>query len=366
MAKDNYTQLSNSEILDEIDNIGIGTMGLLRFLKHRNPELLQEIIGRTKFLSEDSNIIARLYCLRNNIQALPKCQRPNCNNTVVWGKDGFRSYCCLDCAYKDDAHWERRRKTMIEHHGVEHPAQSPKILKKMMDTCVERYGVEHPTQSSEIVERRRRNWTLELGVDHPMKLPELVEKRRLNNIERLGVESPFQLESVRNKYIETCMERYGEVNSSKSPEIRDKIRQGVKDSIPHSRKKFKSEKYPDVSFDSSWEFNVYDFLKEHGIDFDYQIEPIKYTYSGNTYMYIPDFRVAGKIYEVKGDVFFRINEETGKEEMYSPWRDEDTSDEEYAWECGRAEAKHQCMIANKVVILRRKDIENLSLNTFNL
>ena len=91
MTKENYTQLSNSEILDAIDNIGIGTMGLLRYLKHSNIELLQEIIGRTKFLPEDTKIIARLYCLRNNIQALPKCQRPNCNNTVVWGKDGFRS-----------------------------------------------------------------------------------------------------------------------------------------------------------------------------------------------------------------------------------------------------------------------------------
>ena len=135
MTKKNYTQLSNSEILDAIDNIGIGTMGLLRYLKHSNIELLQEIIGRTKFLPEDSKIIARLYCLRNNLQSAPKCQRPNCNNTVVWGKDGFRTYCCLDCAYKDDAHWERRRKTMIEHHGVEHPAQSPEIFKQIMDTC---------------------------------------------------------------------------------------------------------------------------------------------------------------------------------------------------------------------------------------
>ena len=46
--------------------------------------------------------------------------------------------------------------------------------------------------------------------------------------------------------------------------------------------------------------------------------------------------------------------------MYSPWRDEDTSDEEYAWYCGKAEAKHQCMIANNVVILRKGDIKNIS------
>lgn len=75
-----------------------------------------------------------------------------------------------------------------------------------------------------------------------------------------------------------------------------------------------------MTFTNSWEYKVYDFLTEHNIPFEYQIEPIPYEYDGETHYYFPDFRVNGKIYEVKGDYFFRINEDTGLEEMFQPFR----------------------------------------------
>ena len=79
------------------------------------------------------------------------------------------------------------------------------------------------------------------------------------------------------------------------------------------------------------------------------------------------FLVNGKIYEVKGDQFFRINESTGKEEMYLPWKG-NLSDEEYEYKCGLYEAKHQCMIKNDVIILREYELLNLkeSLTSFNM
>lgn len=129
--------------------------------------------------------------------------------------------------------------------------------------------------------------------------------------------------------------------------------------------KFTSPKYPGVTFDSTWEIKVYDFLTEHNIPFEYQIEPIPYEYDNGIHYYHPDFRVNGRIYEVKGDNFFRINEETGKEEMYLTWQG-DLSDEEYEWRCKLLNAKHQCMIANDVVILRVRDIKNMSLSTFGI
>ena len=74
-----------------------------------------------------------------------------------------------------------------------------------------------------------------------------------------------------------------------------------------------------------------------------------------------------KLYEVKGDHFFRINETTGKEEMFCPWRSSDESDDEYKWKCGKEEAKHQCILANNITILRHKDIRNIiiDLNIIN-
>ena len=60
-------------------------------------------------------------------------------------------------------------------------------------------------------------------------------------------------------------------------------------------------------------------------------------------------------------MFFRVNESTGKEEMYKPWRRKEWSDEYYQWLCGKEEAKHQCMISNNVIILRKVELNNLNL-----
>jgi len=60
-----------------------------------------------------------------------------------------------------------------------------------------------------------------------------------------------------------------------------------------------------------------------------------------------------------------INEATGREEMYLTWRG-DLSDEEYEWKCKVMEAKHQCMLANNVKILRQADVFNLSVDIFTL
>ena len=91
---------------------------------------------------------------------------------------------------------------------------------------------------------------------------------------------------------------------------------------------------------------------------------IPYEFNGTHHTYHPDFIVSDRIYEVKGDNFFRINESTGKEEMFCPYRDEDWSDEKYNWMCGLYEAKHQCMIANNVEILRATNIGNLHEEQF--
>ena len=95
------------------------------------------------------------------------------------------------------------------------------------------------------------------------------------------------------------------------------------------------------------------------------MNPIPYEYDGVTHYYHPDFLVNGRIHEVKGDNFFKINESTGREEMYLTWQG-DLSGEEYEWRCGLLKAKYQCMLANNVVILRSKDIKNISLSTFGI
>ena len=60
---------------------------------------------------------------------------------------------------------------------------------------------------------------------------------------------------------------------------------------------------------------------------------------------MPDFRVGDQYFDLKGDHFFK----NGK--MINPFRDKSWTDEQYAIECEKYEAKHQCMLKNNVIIL---------------
>ena len=131
----------------------------------------------------------------------------------------------------------------------------------------------------------------------------------------------------------------------------------------NKRHKYHSKKYPELAFDSTWEVKVYEFCKDNGLDVEYSPSiSFEYEYDGRTWTYHPDFLINGKVYEVKGDNFFRINESSGIEEMYCPYCYDDWSDEYYNWVCGKYEAKHQCMLKNNVIILRYNDIKNLSID----
>lgn len=304
---------------------------------------------------------------------------------------------------------EKKNQTCLKNHGVEHPLQSKEIYENMRQRFKERHGVDHPMQLQEAIDKLRESWIKNyggvglqskemmerlkqhcketLGVENPSK-SDIIKKRkakttfnhfgvenpaqsdavkdkiRKTNLERRGVEWSLQSQEVRDKGLQTMMDKWGHEYSTQVPEIREKIRQTVFNNCGYDyyfqcpdfqkklHKRYTNPKYPDMTFATSWEFKVYDFLTEHNISFEYQPSiSIPYKCEDTQHYYHPDFLVNGRFYEVKGDNFFRINEETGKEEMYLTWKG-DLSDEEYEWRCKVMEAKHQCMIANNVIILR--------------
>jgi hypothetical protein len=125
------------------------------------------------------------------------------------------------------------------------------------------------------------------------------------------------------------------------------------------KRKFTSQLFPNMQFDSKWEMTVYEFCKANNLDVIYSPKiSLEYEYGGIKHMYHPDFLINGRIYEVKGDQFFRKNE-YGMEVMINPYRNPKWTSEEYNYICGRYEAKHQCMKRNNVIILRSKEINNL-------
>ena len=159
---------------------------------------------------------------------------------------------------------------------------------------------------------------------------------------------------VRRKMQLTCQAKFGHPSYTQSSEYHK-----------NKKHKFESKKYPGNKFDSTWEVKVYEFCNDNSIPIEYSPTiSYEYMYDGQVWTYHPDFLINGKIYEIKGDHFFRIDE-SGHEVMINPYRNPDWSDEQYAWICGKFEAKYQCMIANNVTILRSKDIENLNIEMFN-
>lgn len=132
---------------------------------------------------------------------------------------------------------------------------------------------------------------------------------------------------------QTCIDRYGVKNYSQTKEW--------------ASKKQKKYLYDDIYFDSSWEVIVYKYCKENNIDCIYQPDiTFEYEYDGKKHFYHPDFLIDGQLYEVKGDQFF------DGDKMIWPYGRTDYLD-------NLAEAKHQCMIKNNVIILKNVDIKKI-------
>ena len=88
-------------------------------------------------------------------------------------------------------------------------------------------------------------------------------------------------------------------------------------------------------FDSQWELDVYTYCKDNGIEVEYTPRiKFKYESNGRRYTYHPDFRITGKLYEVKGDHFF-----TDDGKMFCPYCKKDWTFERWVIECEKYEAK---------------------------
>ena len=354
MTNDNYTIMSNHELLTCLNNYKVTISHLLRVIKRRNPELLNELINRTKFLdeyysnlNESVPLPARLYCLEHDLESQPICKHDGCNVLVEWsrGYGKFRDFCCTQHSNSDESVIKKMEDAKNARFGNPHYVNPDKAR----STSVNRYGVVNPMCLREVQEKAKKTCLRNNGVEYPMQSKIIKSIAEQTNEKLYGGKSPACSKRVIEKMQETCEQKFGVKSFSQTKEFHQKC-----------HKKYTNDKYPGMTFGSSWEFKVYDFLKEHRIEFKYQLEPIPYEYDDNTYYYIPDFLVNGRIYEVKGDNFFRINESTGKEEMYKPWRRTEWSDEYYQWLCDKEEAKHQCMLSHNVIILRESDIMNLT------
>lgn len=191
---------------------------------------------------------------------------------------------------------ERRKKTSNERYHRDHFSQTDEYKVKVQQKNIENFGVSYASQS------------------------EVVKQRIVATfMQNYGVRNSLMVDSVRKKGNDTCMKRY-----------HTKWYQQSDAYVSSKRHKFVSNKYPGIKFDSKWEVLVYEYCKDNNIEIEYSPKiKYEYQYAGETHIYHPDFLINDKIYEVKGDNFFRINESTGEEEMFCPYRYPEWTDEKY-------------------------------------
>ena len=262
MTKENYTEMTNQELVKLVKSLNIHELKLNVMLRKHHIELFNEIVRRTSYLVGDfykNNVVpmlARLYCLEHDICEHPKCSYSECTHNVKWRSDlkRFATYCSVECTNEDDCHWDRIKRSCFNHYGVENPIQAPEVRERMKATCYDRYGTEYATQSDEVQARIRASCRKIFGVDYPLQSKEILEKTRDSCEELYGDRCMFKTKHIRDK----CKERFGCEWYTQSMEYH-KTR----------KHKFTSPKYSGITFDSTWEMKVYDFLTENHIQFEY-------------------------------------------------------------------------------------------------
>ena len=256
---------------------------------------------------------------------------------------------------------EKSKQTSMEKYNVEFYSQTRECQEKIEQTNLEKYGCKNVFQNEEIKDKIKETNLEKYGCEYPMQSKEIQEKSKQTNLENLGVEYTLQSKEIREKSKQTNLEKYGCEYSSQSGEIQEKTKQTnlkkygkefYTQTHECHKKRRKRISYDNLTFDSSWEVKVYQYCKENNISCIYQPDiQFIYEYQGKEHVYQPDFLINDKLYEVKGDQFFE------GDKMINPF---DRSQD------GLFEMKHQCMIENNVVILKKDDINQIknSINIF--
>lgn len=102
----------------------------------------------------------------------------------------------------------KRRKTSLEHWGVDNPAKSEEVKARQRSTFLQKYGVDNPM----------KNATVAKMLSDIMSSPEHVEAHREHLFEKYGVTCTNNIPGVREKMIETTMRNHGVPYYVLSPE----------------------------------------------------------------------------------------------------------------------------------------------------
>lgn len=303
-----------------------------------NKALRKFIFDETSWLDEINPLLkTRIYCVLNGVKTWPTCQ--TCGKEIKTDihkiNVGFPQYCSSGCVSKNAGIKQRKENTMLEHYGVKNPSECASIQAKKKQTSIERYGVSSPTQAVGIKEKIRNTLMERYGAACSFQVKDIKEKAIQSLRERYGVDNAFASKEVQKRIRKTNRERYGCDYPCQCKEIQDKLHP--------------TYNYHGIIFQSGPELAFYIWLTDHNIEFEYHPKSKAMQYmddTGKSHRYFPDFwlTISDKVIEIKGDNHFENNDPNGKMICIN-----DRS-KDYV-----AEAKHQCMLKNNVVIMTKVD-----------
>lgn len=107
------------------------------------PDIYNDIMNYTNWLSSDASMSERLFCYTTNITSYPKCLK--CNNSVTYSsKDKkYYNYCSNNCSILDIA----------KSFSVTNVSQLQSVKDKKKKSAQEKYGVDNVSQAEEIKEK---------------------------------------------------------------------------------------------------------------------------------------------------------------------------------------------------------------------
>ena len=349
----NVFMMTKEEVLSILKTHPNGNIEEPQF-KKKFPKYYQ-ILSTWNFPS-DFKFTQKLFHYFNDDPELKLGLCPVCGNRCMFTKfnRGYKLHCSKDCATKDKNTLIKRKETCINRYGVENTFQSNEKKQKIKDTLYKKYGVDHYSKTNDYKEKFKSTCQERYGVDNYSSLSECRCKVKQTCLERYGKESYAQTDMYKISVHKTSLEKYGVNHFTQSEEYKNHFKDVMieKYGVEHysqtkewTHKKQKKIIYKDISFDSSWELDVFKYCEDNNIPCVYQPDiTFKYEYDGKKHYYHPDFLINGKLYEVKGNQFF------DGDKMINPY--DKTKNKLF-------ESKHQCMIKNNIIILTKDDIKNI-------
>ena len=203
------------------------------------------------------------------------------------------------------------------------------IKEKARNTNLVKYGAENPLSKGTTAYIKRNKTVKEVyGVDNVFQNKNVKEQIAKTNLEKYGVQNPSSSDDIKAKIVKTNLSKYGVESFTQTTDF--------------AKYHKSSYVYDGIKFDSSWELIFYIYQVDHNNKIIRNDKKLEYEYNGKKHFYFPDFNVNGKLYEIKGDHFWK---EDGT--MQNPF-DHSTD--------GLFEAKHQCGLKNNVTFIKKIEI----------